>query len=98
MIIRVTFSHADPTKVEEIRSLYQSQELTDFFESQPGHRFHYLLESVDDKSDIIFLTAWDSVEAMDAAYASEAHKKVGGKFKPFLTAPSTRRIYEVHEE
>jgi quinol monooxygenase YgiN len=97
MIIRLTFSHADPDKVTDIRALYLSQELNDFFNSQKGHRFHYLLESGEDKSDIVFLTAWDSVEEMDAAYASEAHHIVGSKFKPFLTAPSSKRIYEVHE-
>ena len=97
MILRLTFAQADPNRVEEVRALYNSQELNDFFNSQKGHRFHYLLESPAEESNIIFLTAWDSQEEMDAAYASRAHRKFGGKFKPFLLAPSTKKIYEVYE-
>jgi quinol monooxygenase YgiN len=96
MWIRLVFAKADPGKVEEIRKLYQSQELTDFFEAQPGHRFHHLLESPTDRGDIVFLTAWASEEEMTAAFASEAHKVVGAKFKPYLVAPSERKVYEIH--
>ncbi len=96
MIIRITYSHAYPDKVADIRELYRSQALTDFFNSQKGHRFHYLLESKE-PGEIIFLTAWDSEKEMEEAYASEAHRQVGAKFKPFLRAPSTKQIYEVHE-
>lgn len=97
MILRLTFAQADPRRVEEARALYNSRELNDFFNSQKGHRFHYLLEAPAEEHNIIFLTAWNSQEEMDAAYASEAHQKVGGKFKPFLLAPSTKKIYEVYE-
>jgi heme-degrading monooxygenase HmoA len=45
----------------------------------------------------MFVTAWDSQEEMTTAFASEAHKKVGGKFKPFLVAPSSVKVYQVHE-
>lgn len=97
MWLRIVNAKADPNKVEDIRKLYNSQELTDFFNAQKGHRFHYLLESPTDSSDIIFLTGWDSEEEMTAAFASDAHKKVGGKFKQYLTGPSERNVYEVHE-
>ena len=97
MWLRITNSKADPTKVEDIRNLYNSQELTDFFQSQKGHRFHYLLESSTEQGDIVFLTAWESEEEMVAAYASDAHKQVGGKFKQYLVAPSEKAIYEVFE-
>ncbi len=81
----------------EIRNLYNSQELSDFFESQKGHRFQYLLESHAGSGDIVFLTAWDSFEEMTEAFASDAHKEVGGKFKQYLVAPSERKVYKVHE-
>ena len=97
MWIRLVFAKPDPGKVEEIRKLYNSQELTDFFEAQPGHRFHHLLESSADPNEVVFLTAWDSEAEMTAAFASEAHKTVGAKFKPFLVAPSERKVYEIHE-
>ncbi len=97
MWIRLVFAKPDPGKVEEIRKLYNSQELTEFFEAQPGHRFHHLLESPTDPEDVVFLTAWDSEAEMTAAFASEAHKRVGAKFKPFLVAPSERKVYQVHE-
>ena len=97
MWIRIVNAKANPSKVEDIRNLYNSQELTNFFNAQKGHRFHYLLESPTDPSDIIFLTAWDSQEEMTAAFDSDAHKKAGGKFKQYLVAPSERKVYEVHE-
>ena len=97
MWIRLVFAKAAPAKVADARNLYTSQELTDFFEAQPGHRFHYLLESPTESGDIVFLTAWDSQEQMTAAFDSEAHKQVGAKFKPFLVAPSERMVYEVRE-
>ncbi len=97
MWLRIVNAKADPTKVENIRNLYNSQELTNFFNAQKGHRFHYLLESPTEPSDIIFLTAWDSQEEMAAAFDSDAHKKVGGKFKQYLVAPSEKKVYEVHE-
>jgi quinol monooxygenase YgiN len=56
-----------------------------------------LLESSTEPGAIIFLTAWDSQEEMEAAYASDAHKEVGGKFKQYLVAPSEKHIYEVFE-
>jgi len=96
MWIRLVFAKADPGKVLEIRNLYNSQELADFFESQPGHRLHHLLESSTDTRDIVILTAWDSEEEMITAFDSDAHKKVGAKFKPYLVAPSQRKVYEVH--
>ena len=79
MWLRIVSAKADPSKVEDVRNLYTSQELTTFFNAQKGHRFHYLLESPTDPSDIIFLTAWDSQEEMTTAFDSEAHKKVGGR-------------------
>jgi len=97
MWIRLVFAKADPGKIDEIRKLYQSQELTDFFEAQPGHRFHHLLESPTDRGDIVFLTAWNSEAEMTAAFESEAHEIVGPKFKPYLVAPSDRKVYEVRE-
>ena len=97
MWLRIVNAKADPTKVEDIRNLYNSQELSDFFNAQKGHRFHYLLESPTEPGDIIFLTAWDSQEEMAAAFDSDAHKKVGAKFKPYLVAPSEKKVYEVHE-
>ena len=97
MWLRMVSAKADTTKVVDIRNLYISQELTDFFASQQGHRFHYLLESQDDPGDIVFLTAWDSLEEMTEAFASDAHREVGGKFSPYLVGPSERKIYEVHE-
>ena len=97
MWIRLVFAKADPGQVEEMRKLYNSQELTDFFEAQPGHRFHHLLESPVDPDDVVFMTGWNSEAEMTTAFASDAHKKVGAKFKPFLVAPSERKVYEVHE-
>lgn len=97
MWIRIVNAKADPDKVSEIRSLYNSQKLTDFFQSQKGHRFHYLLESPTVAGDIIFLTGWDSEAEMTEAFASDAHKEVGAKFKPYLVAPSEKAVYEVRE-
>ena len=97
MWLRFVSAKAEPSKVIEIRNLYDSQELTDFFALQKGHRFHYLLESHTDPGEIVFLTAWDSLEEMTEAFASDAHKAVGGRFKQYLGAASEINVYEVHE-
>ena len=97
MWLRMVSAKADPAKVVDIRNLYLSQQLTDFFASQKGHRFHYLLESQADPSDIVFLTAWDSLEEMTEAFDSDAHKNVGSLFTPYLVGSSEKKVYEVHE-
>ena len=97
MWIRLVHAQAAPDKVAAIRELYNSQELTDFFQAQQGHRFHHLLESPTEPGDIIFLTGWASEAEMIAAFDSEAHKIVGGKFRQYLVAPSTRTVYQVVE-
>ena len=97
MWLRLVSAKAAPDKVTAIRELYNSQELTDFFQAQKGHRFHYLLESPTEPGDIIFLTGWNSEAEMIAAFESEAHKEVGGKFRQYLVAPSERKVYQVAE-
>ena len=92
MWLRLVFAKADPGNVENVRNLYNSQELTDFFQAQQGNRFHHLLESSTNQGDIVFLTAWDSEEEMIAAFDSDAHREVGGKFKQYLVAPSEKKV------
>ena len=97
MWVRLVYAKAAPDKVSAIRELYNSQELTDFFQAQKGHRFHHLLESPTEPGDIIFLTAWNSEAEMVTAFESDSHKEVGGKFRPYLLAPSERTVYQVYE-
>ena len=97
MFVRITFTKSDPASAEAARTLYNSDEVSGILDRQQGHRFHYLLESVDDVTEAVSVTAWDSREDAEAYERSGAYEELLAKFSHFHTKPAELRSYEVRE-
>ena len=98
MFVRMTFTQSDPASAEAARALYNSAEVSGVLERQKGHRFHYLLESVDVPGEGVSVTAWDSRQDAEAYEMSGAYEELVAMFVEFYTGPARLRSYEVHEE
>ena len=57
MFVRMAFTKIDPDDLEAVRALHYLDELWGVLARQKGHRFHYLLESVDDPTEGVLVTA-----------------------------------------
>ena len=97
MWVRLTYGKVDPAHVDELRDLYNSDEMSGVISQQKGHRFHHLLESVDAPGETISLTAWDSQEDAEAYEQSGTYKELVDKVRNYMTAPPELRTYEVRE-
>ena len=97
MWVRLTYVKVDPTHADEVRDLYNSDEISGVIRQQKGYRFHHLLESVDAPGESISLTAWDSREDAEAYEQSGAYKELVDKFGNYFTAPPDLRTYEIRE-
>jgi heme-degrading monooxygenase HmoA len=97
MFVRMTFTKSDPASAEAARTLYNSDEVSGVLDRQRGHRFHYLLESVDAPGEGLSVTAWDSREDAEAYERSGAYEELVAKFGQFHTEPARLRSYEVRE-
>ncbi len=49
MFVRMTFTKTDPAHYDEAIALFNSEEVSGVISQQKGHRFHYLLQSVEDR-------------------------------------------------
>jgi heme-degrading monooxygenase HmoA len=78
MFVRMTFTKTDPAHYEEAIALFNSEEVSGVIGQQMGHRFHYLLQSVEDPTEGVTLTAWDSREDAQA-YAKQSGPFKGGR-------------------
>jgi len=97
MFVRMTFTQSDPASAEAARALYNSAEVSGVLDRQKGHRFHYLLESVDAPGEGVSVTAWDSREDAEAYERSGAYEELMAKFGQFHTEPARLRSYGVRE-
>jgi heme-degrading monooxygenase HmoA len=95
MFVRMTFNKDDPAVVDEASAMYNSEEVSGVIGRQKGHRFHYLLRSVDDPTESVSVSAWDSREDAEAYERSGTYERLLGKFDHFHTRPSELRTYEV---
>jgi heme-degrading monooxygenase HmoA len=98
VFVRMTFTQSDPASAEAVRALYYRDEVWGVLDRQKGHRFHYLLESVDVPGEGVSVTAWDSREDAEAYEMSGAYEELVAMFTEFYTGPARLRSYEVHEE
>ena len=81
-----------------MRALYYRDEVSGILERQKGHRFHYLLESVDGvPGEGVSVSAWDSREDAEAYERSGAYDELVAKFGNFYTGPELLASYEVRE-
>ena len=98
MFVRMTFTKIDPASAEAVRALYYRDEIRGVLERQKGHRFHYLLESVDVPGEGVSVTAsWDSREDAETYERSGAYEELVAKFRHFYTGPERLASYEVRE-
>jgi heme-degrading monooxygenase HmoA len=97
MWVRLTYVKVDPTHADEVRDLYNGDEISGVIRQQKGYRFHHLLESVDAQGESISLTAWDSQEDAEAYEQSGTYKELVDKIRNYITAPPELRSYEVRE-
>ncbi len=97
MFVRMLFTQSDPASAEAARALYNSDEVSGVFDRQKGHRFHYLLESVDVAGEVVSVTAWDSREDAEAYERSGAYEELVAKFVQFYTGTPRLASYEVRE-
>ncbi len=97
MFVRMTFAKIDADSLEAVRALYYRDEIWGVLARQKGHRFHYLLESVDDATEGVFVTAWDGREDAEAFERTGAYEELVGKFVHFHSERPQIRSYEVRE-
>ena len=95
MFVRMTFTKTDPAHYEEAIALFNSEEVSGVIGQQMGHRFHYLLQFVEDPTEGVTVTAWDSREDAEAYERSGTFKELLGKFTSWHTRPAEVRTYEV---
>jgi quinol monooxygenase YgiN len=88
MVVRLTRLRIPPEKIKEVKKIYQKQIVREV-RKQKGNLNVMLLEPVDDSTDYISFTAWESnVDA--AAYESsgkyqEMVEKINGMFSGKIT-------------
>ena len=97
MFVRMLFTKIDPDGLEAVRALYYRDEIWGVIARQKGHRFHHLLESVDDPTEGVFVTAWDSREDAEAFERTGAYEELADKFTHFHSERPQIRSYEVRE-
>ena len=97
MFVRMSCSKIDRASAEAVRALYYRDEIWGVLDRQKGHRFHYLLESVDVAGEGVSVTAWDSRQDAEAYEMSGAYEELVAKFVPFYTGAARLASYEVPE-
>ena len=81
--------------MDEANALYNSEEVSGVISRQKGHRFHYLLTSVDDPKEGVSPSAWDGREDAEAYERSGTYEEFVGKFTSSHTEPAQLGSYEV---
>ncbi len=97
MFVRMLFTKIDPDGLEAVRALYYRDEIGGVLARQKGHRFHYLLESVDDPTEGVFVTAWDNREDAEAFEDTDAYEELADKFTHFHSERPQLRSYEARQ-
>ena len=96
MYARFTESAIDPKKREQAEKIAKSI----FTAAKQQKGFKGVSFGLDPKGEAVFVSLWDSKEAMQANEASGYYKEQVEKLKDVLTRPTTRHVGEVkaHEE
>lgn len=90
MFVRMTFTKTDPAHYDEAVALFNSEEVSGVIGRQKGHRFHYLLRSMEDPTEGVTVTAWDSrgVAAASALPFALMQQVVGSDYSRTFLYPS----------
>ena len=97
MFVRMLFTKIDADSLESVRALHHRDEIWGVLARQKGHRFHHLLESVDDATESVFVTAWDSREDAEAFERTGAYEELVGKFTHFDSERAQLKSYGARE-
>ena len=91
MYARFTEGTIDPTKREQAEMIAESI----FTAAREQKGFKGVSFCLDPKGEAVFLSLWESKEAMQANEASGYYKEQVAKLKDVLTKPTTRHVGEV---
>jgi len=80
MYLRIVSPKIKPGKMEEFKTLY-SEEIIPVLRTVQGCRYAYLTESMKEKTEIISVTLWDSIEDAENYERSGAFDKLTEKVK-----------------
>ena len=87
MWVRMTYFRMDLANSQAARAFYNGEDISGMIRQQPGYRFNYLLESVDDPGEAISITAWDSREDAEAYERSGVYEEMLGRLGEFYVRP-----------
>jgi quinol monooxygenase YgiN len=91
MYARFTEGTIDPTKREQAEMIAASI----FTAARKQKGFMGVSFCLDPKGEVVFLSLWDSKEALQANEASGYYQEQVAKLKDILTKPTTRHVAEV---
>lgn len=94
MYIRMTFVHLKPEKKEAARRLY-NDEVIPAHKNRKGIRFVHLLESLDNNSEGIAVTSWDTREDAIIYEQSGDYERLLGKFKHMMDDEPVLKSYQI---
>ncbi|MFH0825370.1 MAG: antibiotic biosynthesis monooxygenase family protein [Pseudomonadota bacterium] len=94
MYVRMTFFKVKDGKMAELRELYNDRVIP-AHKQHKGIRFVHLLECLDNKSDGISVTAWDTKADLDSYEKSGEYDKLKGMFAHLYQGEPSLKSFEV---
>jgi heme-degrading monooxygenase HmoA len=94
MYVRMTFFKVKHGQMDALRDLY-NREVIPAHKNHRGVRFVHLLECMDEKTDGISVTAWDTKADLDAYEASGDYERLRGLFSEMYQGTPSLKSYEV---
>jgi heme-degrading monooxygenase HmoA len=94
MYLRMTFFKVKDGRMDDLRDMYNSTVIP-AHKSHKGLRFVHLLEGLEDRSEGISVTAWDTKADVDAYEKSGDYETLVGKFQEMYAGIPNLKSYEV---
>jgi quinol monooxygenase YgiN len=96
LVVRMTFVKFDPTKIEEVKSIY-NHDIVPVAREQEGNLGIRLLEPQDKSEDFISISEWRTQADADAYDRSGIYQKLVAKLEPFIVKPAVLKSYTTEE-
>jgi heme-degrading monooxygenase HmoA len=94
MYLRLTYFRVKDGQMSELRDLYHKEVIPEH-KKHKGVRFVHLLECMDDLSQGISVTAWDTKADLDAYEKSGEYERLTGLFRAMFDGEPELKSYEV---
>lgn len=94
MYVRLTFFKVKAGKMDDLRDLY-NQEVIPAHKNHKGNRFVHLLECLEDRTDGISVTAWDTKADLDSYEKSGDYERLLGLFSDMYDGDTSVKSFEV---